>query len=73
MTEILDRLVEKINSPLYCEKEYKGIVASIIVSLGKDKFGEICEDKNEEGFLDDFSEKILLGDCIMRINDIKCK
>ena len=41
MTEILDRLVEKINRPLYCEKVYKGIVASIIVSLGKDKFGEI--------------------------------
>ena len=41
MTEILDRLVEKINRPLYCEKEYKGIVASIIVSLGKDKLGEI--------------------------------
>ena len=41
MTEILDRLVENINRPLYCEKVYKGIVASIIVSLGKDKFGEI--------------------------------
>ena len=41
MTEILDRLVEMINRPLYCEKVYKGIVASIIVSLGKDKFGEI--------------------------------
>ena len=41
MTEVLDRLVEKINRPLYCEKEYKGIVASIIVSLGKDKLGEI--------------------------------
>ena len=41
MTEVLDRLVEKINRPLYCEKVYKGIVASIIVSLGKDKFGEI--------------------------------
>ena len=41
MTEILDRLVEMINRPLYCEKVYKGIVASIIVSLGKDKFEEI--------------------------------
>ena len=41
MTEVLDRLVENINRPLYCEKVYKGIVASIIVSLGKDKFGEI--------------------------------
>lgn len=41
MTEVLDRLVEKINRPLYCEKVYKGIVASIIVSLGKDKFEEI--------------------------------
>lgn len=41
MTDILDRLVEKINRPLYCEKEYKGIVASVIVSLGKDKLDEI--------------------------------
>ena len=41
MTDILDRLIEKINRPLNCEKEYKGIVASVIVSLGKDKLDEI--------------------------------
>jgi hypothetical protein len=41
MTDILDRLVAKINRPLYCEKEYRGIVASVIVSLGKDKLDEI--------------------------------
>ena len=41
MTELLDRLVEKINRPLYCENDYKGIVRSVIVSFGKDKLGEI--------------------------------
>ena len=41
MTELLDRLVEKINRPLYCENDYKCIVRSVIVSLGKDKLGEI--------------------------------
>ena len=41
MTELLDRLVEKINRPLYCENDYKGIVWSVIVSFGKDKLGEI--------------------------------
>lgn len=58
MTEILDRLVEKINRPLYCEKEYKGIVASVIVSLGKDKLDDI------ESLCKKYSKYDLLFSCI---------
>ena len=43
MLEFVDRLVDKLNKPLYYENEYRGLVASVIISFGKDKLDEIEE------------------------------
>lgn len=43
MLEFIDRLVDKLNKPLYYENEYRGLVASVIISFGKDKLDEIEE------------------------------